>query len=81
MINFVYKLLFTLYRFSSTNIGHLNSNVSTQWVLDLVAEEWLQWLPKETKRTIRCGGYYSVLVKPGFRIIGLNNNFSFFYNL
>ncbi|KAL1496920.1 hypothetical protein ABEB36_007972 [Hypothenemus hampei] len=57
-----------------------NSNVSSQWVLDLVAEEWSRWLPNDTQTTIKKGGYYTVLVKPGFRIIALNSNVCFRFN-
>ncbi|KAL1505482.1 hypothetical protein ABEB36_005045 [Hypothenemus hampei] len=57
-----------------------NSNVSSQWLFDLVAEEWSKWLPSDTQTTIRKGGYYTVLVKPGFRIIALNSNVCFRQN-
>lgn len=30
--------------------------------------------------TVRAGGFYTVLVRPGFRIIGLNNNDCYIYN-
>ncbi|KAF5270385.1 hypothetical protein FQR65_LT05573 [Abscondita terminalis] len=55
-------------------------DISMQWLYEVIAEEWTQWLPKETKKTIRKGGYYSVLVKPGFRIIGINSNVCFTNN-
>ncbi|KAL1505487.1 hypothetical protein ABEB36_005046 [Hypothenemus hampei] len=50
-----------------------NSNVSSQWLFDLIAEEWSEWLPNDTLSTIRKGGFYTVLVKPGFRIVALNS--------
>ncbi|KRT80707.1 Calcineurin-like phosphoesterase [Oryctes borbonicus] len=69
---------------------HLTSNiteaVSTQWLYDYVADNWSKWLPKDTKSTIRVGGFYTVLVQKGFRIIGINsnicytNNFWLFFN-
>lgn len=52
----------------------------TQWLYDLMAKEWAKWLPKEALKTVRLGGYYTVLVKPGFRIIALNNNECYIYN-
>lgn len=30
--------------------------------------------------TVRAGGYYTALVRPGFRVIGLNNNDCYIYN-
>ncbi|KAH1020512.1 hypothetical protein HUJ04_010157 [Dendroctonus ponderosae] len=58
-----------------------SSNVSTQWLLDLVADEWSRWLPNAAQTTIKQGGFYTVLVKPGFRIIALNSNVCFTSNL
>ncbi|XP_019881238.2 sphingomyelin phosphodiesterase [Aethina tumida] len=57
------------------------TKISTQWVFDLVAEEWAHWLPIDTKLTLQHGGFYTVLVKPGFRIIGINSNVCFISNL
>lgn len=57
------------------------SNVSTQWLLDLAAEEWSRWLPNATQTTIRRGGYYTVLVNEGFRIVALNSNVCYTLNL
>lgn len=54
--------------------------MSTQWLYDLVAEQWSQWLPKSALETIRKAGYYSVLVRPGFRIIALNSNVPVTFN-
>lgn len=56
------------------------SNLSTSWIFDVVAEEWASWLPIESLDMIRKGGFYTVLVKPSFRIIGLNSNVCYVYN-
>ena len=37
--------------------------------------EWSAWLPNNTSSTIKKGGFYSVPVKPGFRIISVNTNY------
>ncbi|KAK4883571.1 hypothetical protein RN001_006890 [Aquatica leii] len=58
----------------------VKDELSMQWLYDLIADEWTQWLPKETKDSIRKGGYYTVLVKPGFRIIAINSNVCFTNN-
>ncbi|KAJ8949028.1 hypothetical protein NQ318_005202 [Aromia moschata] len=55
--------------------------LSTQWIFELVANEWSRWLPEGTKETIKKGGYYTLLVKPGFRIIALNSNVCFTSNM
>ncbi|KAF2878765.1 hypothetical protein ILUMI_27406 [Ignelater luminosus] len=64
--------------FSSDGVN--NVSISTQWVFDVSAEEWKDWLPPETRDTILKGGYYTVLVRPGFRIIALNSNVCFTFN-
>lgn len=53
---------------------------STQWLYNYLADEWSKWLPAEALNTVRQGGYYTVLVKTGFRIITINNNDCYTYN-
>lgn len=45
------------------------------WLYEELEYQWLRWLPQESSPTIRKGGFYSVLVRPGFRIISLNMNY------
>ncbi|EEZ97241.2 Sphingomyelin phosphodiesterase-like Protein [Tribolium castaneum] len=59
----------------------VSPKISTQWVFDLMAAEWARWLPNDTSATIKAGGYYTVLVKPKFRIVALNSNVCFISNL
>ncbi|XP_030749635.1 sphingomyelin phosphodiesterase-like [Sitophilus oryzae] len=59
----------------------VSDNVSSQWVLDLVSDEWSRWLPNTTQSTIKQGGFYTVLVKPGFRIVTINSNVCYLGNL
>lgn len=42
---------------------------------------WSYWIPLANLNTVLEGGYYTVLVKPGFRIIVLNSNVCFEANL
>lgn len=65
------KYSYTYFSFSPDNV--INESLSTSWVFEVVAEEWSRWLPSSTKDTIKKGGYYTTLVKTGFRIISLNN--------
>lgn len=57
-----------------------NSQISTQWVFDIAAEDWMRWLPEDTKETILKGGYYTVSPQSGFRIVALNSNVCYTYN-
>lgn len=60
---------------------NVSNDLSTSWIFKLAASEWTTWLPEDTKSTILYGGYYTVLVRPGFRIIALNSNVCFTSNL
>nr|CAI5868114.1 unnamed protein product [Callosobruchus analis] len=55
--------------------------LSTKWIFDAAWKAWSKWLPPDVEKTVRHAGYYSVLVKPGFRVIGINSNFCFVHNL
>lgn len=35
---------------------------------------WSRWLPPNVSSTLHLGAFYSVLIKPGFRIISMNTN-------
>ncbi|XP_035772890.1 sphingomyelin phosphodiesterase-like [Anopheles albimanus] len=53
---------------------------SARWLYDFSADQWSGWLPAATQQTIRQGGFYTALVRPGFRIIGMNNNDAYTFN-
>ncbi|CAO1430795.1 unnamed protein product, partial [Diamesa tonsa] len=48
---------------------------SIAWLYDELDIEWRKWLPASVSHTVRRGAFYSVLVRPGFRIISLNMNY------
>ncbi|XP_068906860.1 sphingomyelin phosphodiesterase-like [Tenebrio molitor] len=48
---------------------------SISWLYTRVADYWRKWLPASVGNTVLHGGFYSVLVRPGFRIISLNTNY------
>jgi len=48
---------------------------SISWLYDELDREWQRWLPATASATVRRGAFYSVLVKPGFRIVSLNMNY------
>nr|XP_055629854.1 sphingomyelin phosphodiesterase-like [Toxorhynchites rutilus septentrionalis] len=50
------------------------TDLSSSWLYELAADLWADWLSPATRQTILSGGYYTSLVRPGFRVIGLNNN-------
>lgn len=48
---------------------------SISWLYDDLDRQWRRWLPSDTSPSVRKGAFYSVLVRPGFRIISLNMNY------
>lgn len=54
-------------------------DLSTNWMYQLAVDQW-DGLPKEAHETILKGGYYTTLVKPGFRIVALNSNVGYIFN-
>ncbi|XP_023247075.1 sphingomyelin phosphodiesterase-like [Copidosoma floridanum] len=53
----------------------IQKNHSTSWLYDELDSQWRRWLPASTAHTIRQGAFYSVLVRPGFRILSINTNY------
>ncbi|KAK0180254.1 hypothetical protein PV327_005918 [Microctonus hyperodae] len=45
------------------------------WLYDELNEQWKRWLPASTSNTIRRGAFYSVLIRPNFRIVSINMNY------
>ncbi|XP_071516089.1 sphingomyelin phosphodiesterase-like isoform X6 [Panulirus ornatus] len=45
------------------------------WLYDELDQQWQHWLPQDSSHSVRKGAFYSVLVRPGFRIISLNMNY------
>lgn len=45
------------------------------WLYDEVAKQWARWLPANQTGLVRRGAFYSVLFKPGLRVVSINTNF------
>ncbi|KAL0851184.1 hypothetical protein ABMA28_007036 [Loxostege sticticalis] len=50
-------------------------DLNIAWLYDELDAQWRRWLPAGVSQTVRRGAFYSVLVRPGFRIISLNMNY------
>ncbi|CRK90511.1 CLUMA_CG004132, isoform A [Clunio marinus] len=55
-------------------------SLSTKWLYQHVSEVWKDFLPSDALETVKTGGYYTTLVRPGLRLIALNNNVCFKLN-
>ncbi|KAJ8974388.1 hypothetical protein NQ317_006167 [Molorchus minor] len=57
-----------------TTPDETDPTLSTQWLFDLTASKWGDWLSEEAKAMILKGGFYTVSPKNGFKVIVLNSN-------
>lgn len=53
----------------------IRGNKSTEWLYSAMAEEWAPWLPETALKTLRYGGFYTLEIQPGLRVVSLNMNF------
>ena len=55
-------------------------SLSIKWLYEHVAELWSANLPPDALDSVKNGGYYTALIRPGLRLIALNNNVCFTLN-
>lgn len=65
-------------RFAPPEITDVDFN--TAWLYNEADAQWSRWLPAEVSSTIRYGGYYTTLARPGLRIVSMNMNYCYTYN-
>ncbi|XP_054152469.1 sphingomyelin phosphodiesterase-like [Oppia nitens] len=53
----------------------ITGKLSTTYLYEEMTKQWSQWLPTEALSTFLIGGYYTMIIKPGFKIIVLNTNY------
>ncbi|XP_034251961.1 sphingomyelin phosphodiesterase-like isoform X1 [Thrips palmi] len=53
----------------------VTGRLSMSWLYDEVATQWAHWLPANQSGLVRRGAFYSVLFKPGLRVVSINTNF------
>ncbi|CAL4074481.1 unnamed protein product, partial [Meganyctiphanes norvegica] len=56
------------------------SSFNVQWLYDALAEQWSRLMHQDVSHTAKYAGYYSALVRPGFRIISINTNYCYRFN-
>eukprot|EP00066_Takifugu_rubripes_P006537 XP_003971403.1 PREDICTED: sphingomyelin phosphodiesterase [Takifugu rubripes] len=53
----------------------IHGNRSSSWLYNTMAEEWSPWLSEQAVKTLRYGGFYTMEIQPGLRVVSLNMNF------
>ncbi|XP_068122580.1 sphingomyelin phosphodiesterase [Hyperolius riggenbachi] len=54
---------------------YVHGNLSSSWLYQAMAKEWQDWLPPSALKTLSEAGFYSVKIRPGFRLVSLNMNY------
>lgn len=54
---------------------YINGTNSVSWLYSALQKAWSPWLPKDALETVSKSGFYTVLVRPKFRIVSLNMNY------
>lgn len=57
-----------------------DTDYNTNWLYNDADLQWSKWLPADASSTIRYGGYYTALVRPGLRIVSMNMNYCYTLN-
>ncbi|CAH2105780.1 unnamed protein product [Euphydryas editha] len=51
--------------------------LNTTWLYDSLARKWDFYLTEDAKTTLKKYGSFTMLIRPGLRVISLNNNYAF----
>ncbi|XP_070605448.1 sphingomyelin phosphodiesterase [Erythrolamprus reginae] len=54
---------------------YVPGNQSSAWLYDAMADAWQPWLTPGALRTLRLGGFYTLPIWRGLRLVSLNMNF------
>nr|XP_027229241.1 sphingomyelin phosphodiesterase-like [Penaeus vannamei] len=64
-----------------SNPGDAPEELSADWLYEELAAQWAHLIPSFNDSTVLHAGYYSVLIKPGFRVISFNSMFGYGSNI
>ncbi|XP_050343287.1 sphingomyelin phosphodiesterase 1-like [Nymphalis io] len=57
-----------------------DDKLNTTWLYESLAKKWDFYLTEDAKATLREHGGFSMLVRPGLRVISINNNIAYRFN-
>ena len=72
---------FTWYFSSFPSSEVTEPEFASAWVYEGLADIYSSWLPQAAYDTFSLDGYYSLLVKPGMRLIAINSMYCYTGNL
>eukprot|EP00698_Gefionella_okellyi_P022364 TRINITY_DN7403_c0_g1_i1.p1 TRINITY_DN7403_c0_g1~~TRINITY_DN7403_c0_g1_i1.p1 ORF type:complete len:572 (-),score=106.93 TRINITY_DN7403_c0_g1_i1:145-1860(-) len=50
------------------------------WLTDALGELWKQWLPADAVKSVQNAGYYTMLIRPGLRVVAMNSQLGYAFN-
>ncbi|CAG2116790.1 unnamed protein product, partial [Medioppia subpectinata] len=53
----------------------ITNSLSTRYVFDHMIDEWSELFPTDQLSSFRSAGYYTIKIRPGFRVIVVNTNY------
>ncbi|XP_023936215.2 sphingomyelin phosphodiesterase 1-like [Bicyclus anynana] len=65
-------------QFAPTSIT--GKGLNTTWLYKSLATKWRYYLSKEASGSMKCRGGFSMLIRPGLRVISINNNVAYKLN-
>ncbi|MCL4137566.1 UNVERIFIED_CONTAM: hypothetical protein GTU68_006698 [Idotea baltica] len=66
--------------FPPPEVPKVFAKFGNQWLYDTVSDSWERLQKQKLPPTARYAGYYSILIRPGFRLISINTNFCYVLN-
>lgn len=66
--------------FPPPEVEEVWAKFGSQWLYDALSDHWGRMMGQPSPPSARYGGFYSVLARPGFRIISVNTNYCYRLN-
>ncbi|OXA43386.1 Sphingomyelin phosphodiesterase, partial [Folsomia candida] len=67
--------------FGSQEANPIPKDLQTDWVYEVAYESWQQWIPPDQKETFLSSGHYAVEINPKFRVLVVNTNVCYGFNM
>lgn len=78
-----WKLIYFFFAISNNRFAPSSvtaDKLNTTWLYEALVDKWGSYLTEEAKSTLRERGEFSMLIRPGLRVITLNTNVAYKYN-
>ena len=80
MLFFSSNLICPEFSYPPPEVPKVFAKFGNQWLYDTVVNSWEKLQKQPLPPSARYAGYYSILIRPGLRLISLNTNFCYILN-